>query len=89
MLVFVPVPSFHLLNNMSVVGSFVKRNRYSTEASKWGKEDVSLLNLIYFERVRVHTCVCVSLSAYMFPPYSWSPSNPAQLSPVGAAVPLK
>lgn len=36
---FVPVPSFHLLNNMSAVGSFVTRNRYSTEASKWGKED--------------------------------------------------
>lgn len=34
---FVPLPSFHLLNNMSVVGSFVKRNRYSTEAREWGK----------------------------------------------------
>lgn len=71
---------------MSVVGSFVKRNRYSTEASEWGKEEASLLNLIYSKRVCVYTCVYVSLSAYMFLPYSWSPSHPAQLSPVRAAM---
>lgn len=65
LLVFVPVPSFHLLNNMSVVAGFVTRNRYSTEASEWGKEDARILNLIYSKCVcaytRVSKCIHVSL----------------------------
>ena len=85
---FVPLPCFHLLNNMSVVGSFIKRNRYSTEASECGKEDVSLLNLIWSKCVRVYTHASISLSAFMFLCYSWSPSRPAQLSPSVAVVPL-
>lgn len=48
---------------MSVVGSFVKRNRYSTEAHEWGEEEPSLVNLIFSKRARALTCVRVSLSA--------------------------
>lgn len=90
-MVLVPVPSFHLLNNMSVVGSFVKRNRYSTEAREWGEEEPSLVNLIFSKRARVLTCVRASLSACVVCvclPYSWSPSHRAQLSPVRLAIPL-
>ena len=62
---FVLVPSFHLLNNMSVVGSFVTRNRYSTEASEWGKEEWSLLNLIFSKCVCVYTRACECIHVFI------------------------
>lgn len=62
---FVRAPSFHLLNNMSVVGSFVTHNRYSTEASEWGKEEWSLLNLIFSKMCMcVHVCMWVHTCFY-------------------------
>lgn len=62
---FVPAPSFHLLNNMSVVGSFVTHNRYSTEASEWGKEEWSLLNLIFSKCVCVYTRACECIHVFI------------------------
>lgn len=44
---------------MSVVTGFVKRNRYSTEATECRKGDAILLNLIYLIHLRVHKCVCI------------------------------
>lgn len=80
-------PSFHLLNNMSVVGSFVTRNRYSTEASEWGKEERSLLNLIFSKCVCVYTRVCECIRVFILKLGGGS-SNSAQLSPACAAIPL-
>lgn len=88
---FVPAPSFHLLNNMSVVGGFVTRNRYSTGASEWGKEERSP-NLIFAKCVCEHTraraCIRVLILKLGggWGVRGWSTS--LQLSPARPAIPL-
>lgn len=72
---------------MSVVGSFVTHNRYSTEASEWGKEERSLLNLIFSKCVCVYTRVCECIRVFILKLGGGS-SNSAQLSPARAALPL-